>query len=76
MDRIEMVRDNFGKMELSVEFWTSVSEISIRVASMVMAVRLKSMYSVFFLIFIMVTNLLTPDWCHLTFKFSYEMTVG
>ena len=29
MDRIEMVRDNFGKMELSVEFWTSVSEFSV-----------------------------------------------
>ena len=38
MDRIEMVRDNFGKMGLSIEFWTSVSEISI-------SLQLISLYS-------------------------------
>ena len=38
MDRIEMVRDNFGKMRLSIEFWTSVSEISI-------SLQLISLYS-------------------------------
>ena len=58
-------------MGLSINFWTSVSEITISLRPYAVGEREAGV-----LIFIMVANLLTPDWCHLTFKFSYEMTVG